>query len=117
MNDEQQTQLDDAPKKGRGLPVALAIAIGVALVMTCISVAVYYMTGFYKLDLSRPGFEAEREDITASTAQKTYDTTGPINAQAIDDFLKEYDTNTNAVNAYGDFRDTASLSDEALSLQ
>lgn len=116
MNDSPQTT-DDSPTKSRNLSLVLVLAIGIALVMTCVSVGVYYATGFYKLDLSRPGYEAAREDITSESTQKTYDTSSPVNAQAISEFLAEYDTNINALNVYGDFRDAASLSDQALSLQ
>lgn len=114
---EEAPDTENAAQKNRSLVVALAIAIGVAITMTCLSVGVYYAAGFYKLDLSRPGYEAEREDITSESTQKTYDTASPVTSQAIDDFLTDYDRNINALNTYGDFRDTAALSDESLSLQ
>lgn len=108
---------DDEPKKVSRLPWALGLAVGIALLMTCLSVSVYYMAGFYKFDLSRPGFESERKDVTSSDTQKTYDTTTPVNAAALDSFLGEYDVNVNAMRAYSDFRDATSLSDSALLLE
>lgn len=105
------------PKKASKLPWALGLAVCLAVVMTCVSVTVYYMAGFYKFDLSRPGYEAERQDVTSSDSQKTYDTTTPVNGAALNTFLGEYDANVNAMRAYSDFRDTAALSDQSLLLE
>lgn len=110
-------QHDHEPKKPARLPWALGIAVVLALAMTCLSVTVYYVAGFYKFDLSRPGYESERKNVTSDDSQKTYDTTTPVNAAALDSFLVEYDANVNAMRAYSDFGDTAVLSDKSLLLE
>lgn len=103
------------PERSR-LPVALGMSVGIALILTVISVAVYSLSGYSKLDLSRPGFEREREEVRQTTqAQKTYDTTSPVTRDAIDEFLHEYDDRAKELGEYGDFRDQA-LDDASLQL-
>lgn len=96
--------LRQLPKKNK-LPLMLGAAIVFALMTTAVSVAIYTVDGTYKLDLSRPGFEREREEVKASESQKTYDTTGAITQTTISDFLTEYDQRTSDLQEYGDFSD------------
>ncbi|HWZ65214.1 MAG TPA: hypothetical protein VNX65_00270 [Patescibacteria group bacterium] len=97
------------------LPVALAIAIVISLLLAFVSVALYSLGGSSKLDLSRPGYERERNQLVRGDQQKTFDTTSPINKGAIDTFLKSYDKNTKDLNSFGDFKDQA-LEDSDLQL-
>lgn len=108
---------EEGHNKPSRLPWALGLAVVVALVMTCLSVTIYYSAGFYKFDLSRPGFESERNDIATSDTPKAYDTTTPVNSAAIDSFLVEYDANVNTMRAYGSFGDGSALSDKSLLLE
>jgi hypothetical protein len=97
------------------LPAALVLAILAALVLTGLSLSMYYVNGFYRYDLSRPAYEKERGELARPDSQKVYDTTSPVTKAAIDEFLKEYDGRTKNLQAYGDFRD-GSLSDEDLQI-
>jgi hypothetical protein len=97
------------------LPVALVLAILAALLLTTISVSMYYVAGFYRYDLSRPGYEKERTEIAKPSPQKEYDTTSPVTKTTIDEFLSEFDSRQKDLNAYGDYRDQ-SLADEDLLL-
>jgi len=112
-----ETQILEEPKKASRLPWALGIAVAITFALTCVSVTVYYMAGFYKFDLSRPGYELERKDVTNGDTQKNYDTTTPVSSPALDGFLGEYDANVNAMRDFSDFSDTAALSDSALLLE
>lgn len=91
--------------RGPKLPLALAGAVCIALILTCVSVAWYTLDGTSKLDLSRPGFEQERSEVRATDTQKSYDTTSPITKEAVDDFLKEYDDRSKELGGYGSFSD------------
>ena len=102
------------PERSR-LPFALAVAVGVALLLTVVSVSIYTLSGVSKLDLSRPGFEQEREEVRQTTSQKTYDTTSPVTRGSIDEFLIEYDQRAKEIKEYGSFRDQA-LDDASLQL-
>lgn len=104
----------EAPHSSK-LPFGLGAAIAVALVLTVVSIAIYYVQGFDKLDLSRPGYENEREAITSEPTNKTYDTTSPVSSQALDAFIRDFDTEVKTANAYGDFKEQ-SLSDAELNI-
>ncbi len=97
------------------LPIALGFVVAFSLTLTAISVFIYNDAGFAKLDLSRPGFEHEREEVRATETQKTYDTTSPVTKGSIDEFLKEYDSRNRDLKEYGDFNDQA-LSDVDLQI-
>ncbi|HEU5187559.1 MAG TPA: hypothetical protein VFT87_03580 [Candidatus Saccharimonadales bacterium] len=94
------------------LPVALGIAVGIALVMTVVSVAIYQVAGFYELDLSRPGYETVRADIDDSV-EESYDTTSPLTKEALDEILSTFDTRIENLKSYGDFGGDG-LSDDRL---
>ncbi|HSE60961.1 MAG TPA: hypothetical protein VLA88_01545 [Candidatus Saccharimonadales bacterium] len=97
------------------LTAALVLAIIATLVLTGISLSMYYVNGFYRYDLSRPAYEKERGELAKPESRKVYDTTSPVDAKAVNDFLKEFDGRTKDLNAYGSFRDS-SLSDEDLQI-
>ncbi|HKX24349.1 MAG TPA: hypothetical protein VJM46_03855 [Candidatus Saccharimonadales bacterium] len=101
---------------GPKLPLALTGAILLTFALTVVSVAWYTLDGSSKLDLSRPGYERERSEVRTSETQKTYDTSSPINKQAIDDFLKEYDDRSKELSGYGSFEDGA-LDDNDIQLK
>lgn len=94
---------------------ALTLAIVAALALTGVSIGMYYVGGFFRYDLSRPGYEKERTEIAPTQAPKDYDTTSPVTKPVVDDFLKEFDARQKDIKAYGDYRDP-SLSDEDLQI-
>lgn len=103
-----------SPDENRSrLPLVLGIAVGVALVMTVISVSIYILGGFYKLDLSRPGYEIEREDVVTDQEVRNYDTTSPISPEQATESLDEFDTRLKSLDNYGDFNDDA-LNDKSI---
>jgi hypothetical protein len=97
------------------LPMALCLAVIAAVGLVAMSVSLYYANGFYRYDLSRPGYERERREISKPEPAKTYDTTSPVTRAAVDDFLEEFDLRLKDLRSFGDFRDT-SLSDEDLQI-
>lgn len=97
------------------LLVALSTVVVLAIGMAIVSVSLYYGTGFYRFDLSRPGYERERSEISQPTPEKTYDTTSPVTSSTVTEFLQEFDARQSDLQAYGDFRDP-SLSDEDLQI-
>lgn len=93
------------------LPLALGLAVAVTIVMTIVSVSIYTFAGFYKLDLSRPGYEIEREDVFTNEATQSYDSTSPLSSDSVDKILKDFDNHVSDIDSYGDFSNDA-LSDE-----
>jgi hypothetical protein len=99
--------------KRHGLLFALTLSIGAALVLTTASVIIYTVGGFSRYDLSRPGYEKERQEVSKITTAKTYDTTSPVDSRTFSGFLSEFDGRVQEIKKDGDFSD-ASLSDEEL---
>lgn len=99
----------------RRLVFALCLAVCATLLLTVVSVTIYNVGGFYRYDLSRPGFEKERQEISKTPTDVTYDTTSPITKKALDSFLQDLDTHNKNVNEYNAFGSTG-LSDEDLQI-
>lgn len=101
--------------RARKLPFALFIAIGATLVLTLISLTIYKVGGFYRYDLSRPGFEKERSEISTAPADASFNTTSPLSQQGVDEFLKPLDQHRKNFDTYNAFG-TGGLADEDLRL-
>jgi hypothetical protein len=97
------------------LPTALTMAIIASLVLVCVGLAMYYYGGFFRYDLSRPGYEKEQTELAKPTPQITYDTTSPVTTKTVDEFLTEFDARQKDLKAYGDYRDQV-LNDENLQI-
>lgn len=97
------------------LTAMLVLSVTAALVLVGFGIGAYFVGGFYRYDLSRPGYEKERTEIAKPEPQKDYDTTSPVTKKTVDDFLKEFDDRQKDLKAYGDYRDQ-SLSDDDLQL-
>lgn len=106
-------QLNEKSERSQ-LPVALSIAVGIAVVMTVVSAAIYQVAGFYELDLSRPGYETVRADVE-DAIEEPYDTSSPLTAEALDQVLQTFDERVENLKSQGDFGSDA-LSDEKLLL-
>lgn len=101
--------------RARKLPFALFIAIGATVLLTLVSLTIYKVGGFYRYDLSRPGFEKERSEISTTPTDVSFDTSSPLSQQAVDEFLKPLDQHRKNFDAYNAFG-TGGLSDVDLRL-
>lgn len=101
--------------RARKLPFALFIAIGATLVLTIVSLTIYKVGGFYRYDLSRPGFEKERTEISTTPTDVSFDTTSPLSQQGVDSFLQPLDQHRKNFDTYNAFGN-GGLSDEDLRL-
>jgi hypothetical protein len=99
----------------RRLVFALSLAICAAICLTVVSVSIYNIGGFYRYDLSRPGFEKVRQQISTTPTDVTYDTTSPLSKEAVDTFFKEFDTHRKNLSDYDTFGNS-SLGDDELQL-
>lgn len=68
----------------------VTLAISIALLLTTISMALYNSSGASRLDLSRPGYEKVRKDIS-STSEDNFSSTGPMNTDVANDFEKRFE--------------------------
>ncbi|MFS8118186.1 MAG: hypothetical protein ACMG55_06795 [Microcoleus sp.] len=87
--------------------MALIFAIGVAAVMTFISVGIYVSSGVSSIDLSRPGFDSLRQHVKNEGNANNFSSTGPLDNQAFDLFTKIYNKQTTELQATGSFSDDA----------
>lgn len=99
----------------RRLLFALVTAIFAAVCLTIVSVSIYNLGGFYRYDLSRPGFEKIRQEISTTPTDVTYDTTSPLSKESVNTFFKEFDTHRKHLGDYDTFSN-GSLSDDELQL-
>jgi hypothetical protein len=101
--------------RARKLPFALFIAITATLILTLISLTIYKVGGFHRYDLSRPGFEKERTEISTAPTDISYDTTSPLSQQGVTEFITPLDQHRKNFDAYNAFG-SGGLSDEDLRL-
>lgn len=112
-----------APKNkgGRNLILLAAISIAITLSLTTVSLAIYHYSGDIYLDRSRPGYlpddtEVEEEEETEE-GDYTFLKTGPITTEVLEEYLKKFQIEVDALNAYQNPFDEAALSDEQFGLQ
>ena len=97
------------------LVYAVSAAIGMALLLSAVSMSLYISSGASQLDLSRPGYEKARTEIDESKSEARFEATGPMNASVIDEFQKLFTGHRDKMNALDDFDSTA-LDDTQLRL-
>ena len=97
------------------LVVALLIAIGAALTLAIVSLVIYKTGGYYRYDLSRPGYEKERSEIVVSSPEVTFDTTSTLTMSGVNAFLTQLDAHRKNLDTYNTYVN-GGLSDEDLEL-
>lgn len=90
-------------------------AILVATVLVFVAMQLYRNSDAMRLDLSRPGYQAVRDQVGRDHDISSFSPTGPINSSALDEFRRKYDESLKRINGVDAFRGDA-LSDDALTL-
>ena len=106
-------------KGGKNLLLMGVGATVIAFLTTSISLAIYHYSGDIYLDRSRPGFlpdEEEEQEEQRQTTKYTFSDNGPIDAAALDEYLKEIDPSLDAINQLRDPFSPDPLSDETLAI-
>lgn len=73
------------------LSLLLIITVAIAIVMTIVSVIIYNSTGAAQLDLSRPGYRSVSSQVEKTDEIDTYSSSGAVNKDTIEEFMKLYD--------------------------
>jgi len=97
------------------LTVAILATIVIAIIMTAISLSLYASSGTLQLDLSRPGYESARKDITKPEDDTDFAATGVIDQQVLEDYQRRFDNQRNSLNSFSKFKDKG-LDDDSLTL-
>ena len=106
----------DGLTKKYGLPFGILLAILFAVLMTFISMALYFVSGTAKLDLSRPGYESARQQIRRDeNIVENFSPNGSLDENIVNGFLKTYDKEAKELQQYGTF-DQEILDDSQIGL-
>lgn len=98
------------------LPVFLASSVLLAGVLVAISMVIYYKSGAYQLDLSRPEYQGVRSQIEADQkADDAFAAQGAVDVGVLDDFLDQYQKQADKALA-ADAYSTDVLSNEQLGI-
>lgn len=98
------------------LPTFIVGVIMIALGMTAVSMHLYRASGAYTLDLSRPEYEAVRQDIKEERrAEDQFPASGEVTPAVMRDFLERYEKEADQVLSAQPFGNDV-LSDEQLGL-
>lgn len=102
--------------KSHQLVMFLFGACVLTVASTVAGLVIYKVSGAYKFDLSRPGYEDVREDIKDDDDNTMpFPTNGVLDPDAIQDFRDRYHRITDRLNKMNDY-DAEVLSDENLGL-
>lgn len=101
----------------RQLACFVALALVVSVAMTGVSMWIYAASGAIKLDLSRPGYEKVRQEVTANDdSQQPYPSSGALTPEALKDFRERLDKSQADLNGAGNFNGDT-LTDKNLGLE
>ncbi len=97
--------VDDTPTfwDRHRLSLLLIITVCIAIVMTAVSVLIYNSTGAAQLDLSRPGYRSVSGQVQKTDPIDTYSSSGAVNKETIEEFIKLYDAQASKAKAVDAF--------------
>lgn len=95
--------------------IMVTMASIIAVIMTGISLVLYWRSGAIKLDLSRPGYEKVRKTVQDNSVEQPFSSNGAVDQAAIDDFNKRLNGYQEQLKQLGDYK-SASISDDDLGL-
>ncbi|MBR2753851.1 hypothetical protein IKD82_01680 [Candidatus Saccharibacteria bacterium] len=104
---------------GRNLVILGVLATVVALLTTTVSLIVYHNSGDIYLDRSRPGFLPDEEETQKNESENeefSFEKSGKITAEALDELLKNLDMEIQAIDFYENPFGEKVLSDESLGI-
>ena len=100
---------------GKKLILLACISIFITLSLTTISLAIYHYSGDIYLDRSRPGYLPDDEEVETEEETEegdyTFEKTGAITKEVLEEYLKKMQIEVDALNAYKDPFNADALSD------
>jgi len=91
----------------------IIVSIIVSLVLVGVSLSLYAWSGAAQVDLSRPGYSGVRSQISEAQEPVAFPSSGPVDAEVLNDFEKLYDKTATQVTSVEAF-ESGALSDETL---
>lgn len=99
------------------LPVMIAGAITLALLLVILSMYLYNRSGAAQLDLSLPGLQEQRLKAQSTERFDTFSASGPLDEDALDQFNQIYTGQQSAIRQDKDGFDPKELSDAKLNIR
>jgi hypothetical protein len=93
----------------------IAGVIAIAIFLVSVALSLYNSSGAAQLDLSRPGYQAVRNQANRDTSTASFSSTGELDKAALDQFSKLYGEQSGKVTSVDSF-DEAALSPDSLQL-
>jgi cell division protein FtsI/penicillin-binding protein 2 len=81
----------------------IILTIVTALILTIVSVSIYYASGASQLDLSRPGYQSVSDKVDRAGIVDDYSVIGPVNTKTVEEFTKLYDAQAKKAKAVDAF--------------
>lgn len=107
-------------KGGKKLILLSVISIFITLCLTTVSLAIYHYSGDIYLDRSRPGYLPDDKEVEDEEEDEEgdyiFEKTGPINKEVLDEYLKKFQIEVDALNDYQNPFDAEALSDAQFGL-
>ena len=102
----------------RNLVILGVASVVIALTTTGVSLAVYHNSGDIYLDRSRPGFLPDEGEIESEYDESEYEfeDSDVLTTEDLDEYLKEYRVEMEAVDAYQNPFSAEALRDEKLGI-
>ncbi len=103
---------------GRNLVILGIVSVAIAFTTTGVALAVYHNSGDIYLDRSRPGFLPDADEIQDDSQEEEYefDINGTVTKESLDEYLKKFKEEIEAVDAYTNPFSSEALSDERLGI-
>lgn len=93
----------------------IILTVLLSALLTITSIWIYTYSGAINIDLSRPGYEKNREETTASDSEAQFQTNGPIDKESVDDFNNRLQVLQDEINSMNNFSNDV-MSDKALNI-
>ena len=105
---------------GKKLILLCVISVFITLCLTTVSLAIYHYSGDIYLDRSRPGYLPDDEEVEDEEEDEegdyTFEKTGPINKEVLEEYLKKLQIEVDALSEYQNPFDADALSDSQFGL-
>ncbi|MBR5046070.1 hypothetical protein IKX73_00325 [Candidatus Saccharibacteria bacterium] len=105
-------------KGGRNLAILGIVSVIVAFATTSVSLALYHNSGDIYLDRSRPGYLPDEEESSDDTQEEVpeFEKSGKLTVDVLEEYLKLFEKELNAVDAYENPFSAEALSDAKLGI-
>lgn len=97
-------------------PAMLTAVLLVTALLTLLNIVIYTRSGTVNIDLSRPGYETARQNVSENVTETDFAPNGPITKEVRDDFIERLEKLQTEMSQMNDFAGD-SLSDKALNLE